>query len=67
MKEIRLILTGFGVIGRGVAETIIHKRASLKKKGVNLRSYLRNLHPEDTVVRLEKTSMVFPFGGTLPE
>ena len=45
----------------------IRSKLGLKKKRVNLRSYLRNLHPEKTGVRLEKASRLFPPGGTFQE
>jgi len=37
MKEVKLIIIGFGVIGRGVAETLMEKRKYFKETGVNLK------------------------------
>lgn len=37
MKEVKLMFAGFGVIGRGVAETLIRKKAFIREKhGINL-------------------------------
>ena len=37
MKEVKLIIIGFGVIGRGVAETLMEKQQYFKEIGVNLK------------------------------
>lgn len=36
MKTVKLMIVGFGNIGRGLAKTLLDKKASLKKAGVNL-------------------------------
>jgi len=37
MKDVRLIIVGFGKIGRGVAETILQKRQIMEEIGLNLK------------------------------
>jgi DNA-binding CsgD family transcriptional regulator len=41
----------------------IRGKLGLNNKRVNLRTYLRNLHREETTARPEKASEVFPFRG----